>query len=878
MIECLACGTFNRSVAQFCKTCGTRVSFRQGRYEVLRKLGQGGMGAMYQVLDLRLPGTLWAIKEMFSGALTVPEETAVEVAAFRQEAELLGRLNHPNIPRFSDSFTEGRKHYIVTEFVQGETLQARLARKAGPCGEADVRNWALQLCDVLIYLHGQNPPIIHRGITPNNIMLTPEGQIKLVDFSIARLFKPGKTRDTQLMGTPGYAPPEQHGIGQTDARSDIYALGATLYFLVTAQVPPESTKLAAGAPLTPPRQIRPSLSLDMQSVIFKAMAPNAAQRYQSAAEMQAALWAGAAPPPPALVLPQSCLQPAPAAPLPRPQSIRESISGWLHRRTTSKESSPVMPPAVPSAPSPRPSSSVQSNEPTGALLAPSPTSPSSTQSNEPMKPHSINRFPDVTFPERVVIHERSILRVAITQQPVRVEVTPYVMSIRVPASAKEVAVDILVTAEGFEIIGAVCHALVVPLDGDSESVLFTLVPRALGEKKIKIEFFQEGRYIGGATAATTVVQPTLAFNAKPASALGIVGLQTTVLPPDLTILITESRPSSDHMQYSFRLHSPANGLFYYPLREPLIFSGSPSRWIEGLCRELGTLRTQASPSDVAETLATIGASLYENLFPRELKEIWSRCLRGRVRSIQIISDEPWIPWEIIRPSCVSETGVMMEDGFLCEDYVLTRWIAGPPPPSAIRISHGAVIAPVTANLPNVQREVTFVKGMPGNVEEIEPSLAFMRGLLKTGGFQLLHFACHGSFDPVDYEQSSIHLLGSDRLRPRDITGERRNFGKDSPLVFVNACHTARGDFSLVGIGSWAEKFVNANSSGFLGASWAVDDTLAYRFCIVFYGALLEGKLIGEAMREARIVIKDAGDPTWLAYTLYADPLARVVFG
>ena len=141
----------------------------------------------------------------------------------------------------------------------------------------------------------------------------------------------------------------------------------------------------------------------------------------------------------------------------------------------------------------------------------------------------------------------------------------------------------------------------------------------------------------------------------------------------------------------------------------------------------------------------------------------------------------------------------------------------------------------------------------------------------------MHFACHGSFDPEEHEQSIIYLEGGDKLKSRDIAGERRNFGKDRPFVFINACQTGRADFSLVGIGSWADKFVNAKSSGFLGSSWEVNDGLAYRFSESFYSALRRGDTIGEAMKEARTEIRGEPDPTWLAYTLYADPLARVTF-
>ena len=217
-------------------------------------------------------------------------------------------LSHAGLPAISDQFLgpNGRQ-YLVMDFIAGDNLEDRVNRR-GPLPEAEVTTLARGLLDVLEYLHSKG--IIHRDVKPANIKLTPAGKPVLVDFGIAKVGAQGKTQTwARGYGSPGFASPEHYG-GHTDERSDLYSLGAVLYFLVTAEIPPEASKLAGGAPLTPPRQIRPTLSLDMQRVIFKAMAPNAAQRYQSAAEMRQGLLfvkpaaaaptvpAGKMPPPP----------------------------------------------------------------------------------------------------------------------------------------------------------------------------------------------------------------------------------------------------------------------------------------------------------------------------------------------------------------------------------------------------------------------------------------------------------------------------------------------------------------------------------------------------------------------------------------------------
>ena len=491
----------------------------------------------------------------------------------------------------------------------------------------------------------------------------------------------------------------------------------------------------------------------------------------------------------------------------------------------------------------------------------------------------IERYPDVSLRDKVQLNEKCTLRVAVTQFPARDELKEKRMIFTLPPEVKKIEVEVLITAEDFEIEGDNFQPLNVPVDKDSEPILFQMIPKSTGEKKVKVEFFQNSRYIGGVTVTTQVVVPSETTGAKQISTQGVFELKKEVTSPDLTILITESKSNDEKMRYNFKLLSPKNELFYYNVREELRFTGSPSQWIEGLYKELGTLHEKESAGDIKETLDAIGTDLYEKLFPKELKTIWEEKIKDRVKSIMIISDEPWIPWEIVKPCYVDDRGVNKEDDFLCESYQLTRWISGgPSPPSLIEISRGALIVPVMSKLPNVKKESEFLKKILKHLKPIVPSsLSNVRELLRNGGYQLIHFACHGSFNPKDHEKSIVYLEGNDKLKPRDIAGERKNFGRDKPFVFINACQTTRADFSLVGIGSWADKFVNAKSSVFLGASWEVNDEKACCFTEAFYDNLCKGMTIGEAMKEARTKIKEEIDPTWLAYTLYADPLAKVVF-
>ena len=256
----------------------------QSRYHIIRTLGSGGMGAVYLAQDMRLANRLVAVKEMIPDPTASPAEQAQAQQRFQQEASMLASLDHPNLPRVSDYFTQGGKHYLVMDYVDGQTLEDITNRTPGFFLESQVLHWATQLCDVLTYLHSRQPPVIFRDLKPGNIMVDRSGTVKLIDFGIARLFKPGKTTDTVVFGTAGYAPPEQYGKEQTDARSDIYALGATLHHLFTKRDP-------AQTPFSFPsvRSLNPAVSPHVEAAIMKALVHDRIYRFQTALQMKQVL-------------------------------------------------------------------------------------------------------------------------------------------------------------------------------------------------------------------------------------------------------------------------------------------------------------------------------------------------------------------------------------------------------------------------------------------------------------------------------------------------------------------------------------------------------------------------------------------------------------
>lgn len=300
---CPNCSADNPDDAKQCSNCpsslrgllGSKTTLSE-RYQVVSVLGCGAMGAVYLAEDQRLVGRRCALKENRPDPNATVEIQAQSREQFLAEASVLARLDHPSLPKVSDYFIENDREYLVMDYVEGEDLESRLQRYQGPLPEADVVNWADQVLDSLTYLHNQRPqPIIHRDIKPANLRVNLHNRVKLVDFGLVKLLdsrNPETKMELRGLGTPAYAPLEQFASSErhTDARSDIYALGATMYHLLTNLSPPDvHQRLLNPEILLPPRELNPQLSEQTEQAILQALEIHPNDRFQNAADMRQTL-------------------------------------------------------------------------------------------------------------------------------------------------------------------------------------------------------------------------------------------------------------------------------------------------------------------------------------------------------------------------------------------------------------------------------------------------------------------------------------------------------------------------------------------------------------------------------------------------------------
>lgn len=440
------------------------------------------------------------------------------------------------------------------------------------------------------------------------------------------------------------------------------------------------------------------------------------------------------------------------------------------------------------------------------------------------------------------------------------------------------AVDILVQPRrGLAIEGPTEGTLLVSSEEETLPLQFKLRGVTIGMAELRVFAFHQGQPLGAFTLKVAVAESQEYPDQQLFSHERVLD-PISFFSPDLSLLILE-HTDSGYPAFMFRVSAqdPSLELNFKPFG-PIRLKADALQYFQDFFKDIEALPLTSGREKTiaAERLAAKGTQLFSSLLPPELQVLlWS--LRTRIQSVQIQSEEPWIPWELCK-LYGRENGDLVEGPFLCEAFAVTRWLPGIPRKPRLQLTNMAVVVPADSGLRYASDERAYLLSLSNEQRRVTPIPATfldVRAALASGRYDGWHFSGHGSLRGSDPNRSLIALEQHEPLTPEDLSGVVSNLGKAKPMVFLNACQIGRSAMSLTDIGGWARQFLHAGAGAFLGAYWSVYDKPAYDFAREIYARLLNNRPIGRAVQEARTAIKPAGDPTWLAYTVFADPLATV---
>ena len=477
------------------------------------------------------------------------------------------------------------------------------------------------------------------------------------------------------------------------------------------------------------------------------------------------------------------------------------------------------------------------------------------------------------FPPRVPLGTSGVLNVALSAQ---VGSSPLTL---VAAIGSQIIVAVE-PESGFELDGQGEGTLIVNGEEETLPLRFKLKATALGQGRIWVYAYQGVQPIGKLMVTAIVVPAGESVEAKSAEQPWPLA-PVAVRQPDLTLDIRQVTSGSERgVQMRLAAKDASLGLHFQPF--PLMpFNRDPETCFTEFFAEIeGVFLDTPDHCETAKRhLESKGYYLFESLFPTELRTLlWS--LKDRITTMRIISAEPWIPWELCKLEG-KENGRVQPGPFFCEAFAVTRWMPGIDPKPDLTLKRMAVVMPEDSGLPNAAQELAYLRSLQRggrHVKRIPARFVKLIEALELGEHDGWHFTGHGAFSEADPNNSSISLDNYEQMTPQNLSGPARNLGLARPLVFLNACQAGRGAMSLTGMGGWANGFLSAGAGAFIGAHWSIDDQIALEFAQEFYKQLLhEGKTVGEAAKQSRLKARDArpGDPTWLAYVIYADPMAMV---
>jgi len=481
----------------------------------------------------------------------------------------------------------------------------------------------------------------------------------------------------------------------------------------------------------------------------------------------------------------------------------------------------------------------------------------------------------VDYPRSVTIGDPMSVLVSITAAVTASSTIPF-------AGVRGEAIDVVVSPKrGFVIDGSTEARLTVGAEPEATArVRLKAVTEGPGE--IVCYAFRGGSVLGSLT-----IRPEVIAAGSPTGGRDVAEVRaeaaSNVARADLELIVLAERNDEDQpvLRYLLDATDPELGL---NLKEfgPVPVTGGPAAYFFSLFADISAIPVETANLRrlAAERLAAIGSTLFTQLFPSDLQVLlWG--LRDRIHSVLIQSEEPWVPWELCRLQGRVE-GRIVEGPFLCEAFEVARWMPGTPRSQKLTASSIGVVQPPAADLPSAAQEAAMLQGLatagppPRTVAAIPPNYTAVRAALGAATHDVVHFVGHGRFPDADQPQrAELVLTGTQVLRPDDLSGATANLGLSKPIVFLNACQSGVKSVGLTGNGGWVNALLTAGAGAFVGSHWDVTDSLALAFATEFYRRLLTGDTVPAAVHAARLSIRDDGDPTWLAYAVYADPRARV---
>jgi hypothetical protein len=514
----------------------------------------------------------------------------------------------------------------------------------------------------------------------------------------------------------------------------------------------------------------------------------------------------------------------------------------------------------------------------------------------------VRRYSDVSFPPRVRVGKPTNLRVRIAT--CRHHAHDAELALDFPAGAASLAVTVCVAAENLTVESDPRATLLVLHEGDSPAVQFRLVGERVGPGRFMIDFDQDGRPVGSVDLAVEVGGQSDEAAPAPSVEVRLSGWHSPA--PDMTLTVHEHRHCPGRLHFTLFSRHPRlrdlpwvnhGDLGTVELRQETI------GWVE---RQLALMNGWGE-ADGVRRLADLGNSLHDQVLPERLRTLcWPLAERG-VHSLLVLSDEPHVPWELIKPYRLNEaTRRREEQPFWGETFALARWLRGPSTidrfglgrvravvsgaapvrnlvveADAAPSQEGAPPAGPAPALPGVEEELRAIRQLEGygaEVRVLPPRRREVLAAFEEGGFDVLHVACHGSFAGRAAADASALLLEDGTLRAADLAPRLAAALRGAaPLVFLNACQTGQVGYSLTRLGGWGAELIRLGCGAFVGTQWRVTDQVAVEVAREFYRQLVVGAPVAGALRAARdhARARFPQDPTWLAYTCFADPNASV---